>query len=76
MGNNFKLATISKKGQTTVPLEIRQKLSLHEGDRIVFEVKPSGEVLLKKALAMENMDYLKSVEKTLTEWMGNDDDDL
>jgi AbrB family looped-hinge helix DNA binding protein len=74
--DNFKLSTISKKGQTTVPIEIRQKLNLREGDHVIFEIKPSGEILLKKAISIENMDYLRSVEKTLTEWMGTDDDDL
>lgn len=72
----IKLSTISKKGQTTVPVEIRKKLELKEGDHIIFEISSSGEVLLKKALSLKNMDYLKAVEQTLTEWTGNEDDDL
>lgn len=71
-----KLSTISRKGQTTVPVEIRKKLDLKEGDHIIFEISSSGEVLLKKALALKNMDYLKAVEQTLTEWTGSEDDDL
>jgi AbrB family looped-hinge helix DNA binding protein len=73
---NFKLSVISKKGQTTVPLEIRKKLKLKEGDHLMFELKPSGEVVIKKAIAIEKNNYLLAVEQTLTEWMGNDDDDL
>ena len=73
---DVKLSTISKKGQTTVPLEIRKKLELKDGDHIIFEVSSSGEVLLKKAISFKNMDYLKAVEQTLTEWTGSDDDDL
>jgi antitoxin PrlF len=40
-------ATITSKGQVTIPKEIRDSLMLHAGDRIDFTVTENGEVLLK-----------------------------
>lgn len=40
-------ATITSKGQITIPKEIRDSLMLHTGDRIDFTVTENGEVLLK-----------------------------
>jgi len=37
-------ATITSKGQITIPKEIRALLGLHSGDRINFIVDESGEV--------------------------------
>ena len=72
-----KLSTLSKKGQTTIPQDIREKLNLKEGDLILFELKKDGQVVLKKAPTADDMNYLKSIEKSLAqEWMSNDDDDL
>jgi len=33
------LSVITRKGQVTIPLEIRRALSLNEGDKIAFEVE-------------------------------------
>lgn len=73
----LKTSAISKKGQTTIPREIREKLDIKEGDSVLFEIKKDGQVLLRKAPSVEDLEYLKSIEKTLApEWMGEDDDDL
>jgi AbrB family looped-hinge helix DNA binding protein len=37
-------ATITSKGQITIPKEIRALLDLHSGDKIHFIVEESGEV--------------------------------
>ena len=37
-------ATITSKGQITIPKDIRALLDLHTGDRINFIVEESGEV--------------------------------
>jgi len=42
------LAKISSNGQITVPVEIRRKLSLKEGDKIMFFEK-NGEIVLKNS---------------------------
>ena len=74
---SLRASTISKKGQTTVPSEIREKLNLKEGDLLLFELLNNGEVRLSKSPSYKDLDYLKSVEKMLaSEWMGDDDDDL
>lgn len=37
-------ATLTSKGQITVPKEIRDKLHLEQGDVLRFELLPSGEL--------------------------------
>lgn len=41
-------ATLTSKGQTTVPKEVRDFLGLHEGDQIEFVIG-HGEVVLRPA---------------------------
>ncbi|BAY42497.1 AbrB family transcriptional regulator [Scytonema sp. HK-05] len=40
------IATITSKGQTTIPKEIREKLNLHPGDRINFIIESDGKVYI------------------------------
>ena len=40
------LARVSSNGQITVPVEIRRKLAIKEGDKIMFFEK-NGEIVLK-----------------------------
>jgi antitoxin PrlF len=40
-------ATLSSKGQITIPVQVRRKLGLKPGDRIDFVLEKSGEVMLK-----------------------------
>jgi AbrB family looped-hinge helix DNA binding protein len=39
------VAKLSVKGQVTIPLEIRKKLKLKDGDKVVF-IEKSGEIVL------------------------------
>ena len=50
---NAHSSTISSKGQITVPLEIRRRLGLKEGDRVEFIVKDELTVI-RPARAIEN----------------------
>lgn len=43
------LAKISANGQITVPVEIRHKLGLKSGDKILFYQKPNGEIVIENA---------------------------
>ena len=41
------LATLTTKGQITIPKEIRESLQLHSGDKIDFFIKESGETVIR-----------------------------
>ncbi len=40
-------ATITSKGQITIPKSVRESLQLHTGDRVVFEVHGRDKAILK-----------------------------
>lgn len=42
-------ATLTSKGQTTIPIKIREFLGLKSGDRLDFVIRDDGDVLLKPA---------------------------
>jgi antitoxin PrlF len=43
------LATLTSKGQVTLPKSIRQALSVDTGGRIAFDLREDGEVVLTRA---------------------------
>jgi antitoxin PrlF len=43
------LAKVSSNGQITVPVEIRRKLKIREGDKIIFLETPGGEIFLQNS---------------------------
>ncbi len=40
-------ATVTSKGQITIPKSVRESLHLHTGDRVLFEVHSEKEAVLK-----------------------------
>ncbi len=70
----FKISTLSAKGQTTIPAEIRRLLDIHPGDSIRYEVEGNS-VNLCKAQKID-LQWARALEKTLSEWEGDEDDDL
>ena len=44
------ISTLTSKGQTTIPKDIRRFMKVSAGDRIDFIIKENGEVLLKPAM--------------------------
>ncbi len=46
------VATVSQKGLTTIPKEVRDLLEIHAGDRIIFKIDCDGNVSLQKALLL------------------------
>ncbi|HEY5992373.1 MAG TPA: type II toxin-antitoxin system PrlF family antitoxin [Candidatus Udaeobacter sp.] len=47
-------STLTSKGQTTIPREIRKLLGLKENDRILYEVK-DGKVAIKPAPSVHEL---------------------
>lgn len=45
------IATLTSKGQTTIPQEIRSYLGLHAGDKVEFLIEKNGKVVLKPLTA-------------------------
>jgi antitoxin PrlF len=42
------VATMTSKGQVTIPAEVRAKLRLETGSRIVFEEQPDGAFVMRR----------------------------
>ena len=40
-------STLTSKGQTTIPKDIRDSLGIKSGDRMIFTLMPDGTVLLR-----------------------------
>ena len=61
----MKVYAITAKGQVTIPVSIREELSLKPGDKVMYE-KTNGGILLKPAKRNMLQDYgfLKGREKT------------
>ncbi len=70
-------STISSKGQITVPLEIRQRLGLKEGDRVEF-VSEDGRTIIRPAQLGSNVfeQYVGALEafenkQQINEWVAS-----
>jgi AbrB family looped-hinge helix DNA binding protein len=46
-------ATITSKGQVTIPLEVRKRLGLHKGDQIEFDLR-NLETVIRPVKSREN----------------------
>jgi antitoxin PrlF len=64
---------LTSKYQATVPLEIRKHLHLKQKDELVYELLSDGTVVLRKQTPLD-LEYLKGIESTLTEWNSEDDE--
>jgi AbrB family looped-hinge helix DNA binding protein len=64
---------ITQKGQTTIPIEIRQALNLNPGDKVNYEIRDQ-EVLIRKIDPLDLM-YHRSLNQSLGEWLSKEDDD-
>lgn len=68
------ISMISSKGQAIISVTIRRKLKLSPGDIISFET--DGDSVRIRKISSVNMEWTRAIESTLTEWNGNEDDDL
>lgn len=67
------LARITSKGQTTIPQAVRAALGLAPGDSIVWDVGEDGVARVRRATPLD-LDYLRALEGTLSEWAGDADE--
>jgi AbrB family looped-hinge helix DNA binding protein len=49
-----RVATITAKGQVTIPVEIRRLLGLEPGDRVVFRVREDAVEIESAAMTLED----------------------
>ncbi len=61
-------STLTSKGQTTIPKDVRKRLNLHPGDRLEFVIDEDGRVLVLPASvdAAELAGMLKRPTKPVT----------
>jgi antitoxin PrlF len=65
------VSRLTSKGQTTIPREVRRKLSLQPGDMIVYDLD-DDEVRLRKQMPLD-VTFLRAVQTTLSEWDSPED---
>lgn len=68
------VSTLTSKGQTTIPMEIRKALQLKPGDKVVFEIVDHKAIISKT----EPFDllYHQALSDTLAdEWNSANDDE-
>jgi AbrB family looped-hinge helix DNA binding protein len=70
------LARVSTDGQVTVPVEIRRKLNLKEGDKILFFERSNGEVVINNASATAIFNAQKAFEGASQEFGVNSEEDV
>lgn len=68
------LAKVSANGQVTVPIEIRKKLQLKEGDKLLFTEQPNGDIVIDNASATAIVKAQKAFEG-VAEQLGNPSED-
>lgn len=67
-------STLTEKYQATIPRNVRKFLGLGKGDKVAFEIGKDGKVIIRPFKNQE-LEYLKSIETTLTEWDSKEDDE-
>ena len=62
------ISSVTTKGQTTIPKDIRKRLNLHPGDRLEFVIDEDGRVLVLPASidASELAGMLKSPARSVS----------
>lgn len=68
------MARLSSKGQITIPIDIRRKLGLREGDKVIF-AEQSGNIVLLNAnqTAWEELQDAFSGEAERVGWKSEED---
>jgi antitoxin PrlF len=64
---------ISSKGQVTLPKKVRDELSVHTGDTLVYEVQ--GNVVTVRKVEPFDTGWHEALSSTLSEWSSPEDDE-
>lgn len=67
------IAKITSKGQTTIPQDVRVALKVGAGDLIAWEIGSDGSATVRRIQPLD-IEYLKAVQGTLSEWCGAEDE--
>lgn len=70
----FAVAKITAKGQTTIPQNVRTALRVAPGDLIAWEIGSDGTAIVRRVQPLD-LDYLRAIEGTLTEWSSDADEE-
>lgn len=68
------IAKITSKGQTTIPADVRAALHVAPGDSLVWEILDGGVARVRRVQPLD-VEYLKAIEGTLTEWSSSEDEE-
>ena len=69
----MELAKVTTKGQVTIPIAIRKRLGIKDGDKLLFLVQPDGVVLMNSTMAA--LEKIGSAFEGEAERLGLKDDD-
>ena len=69
------LAKLSANGQVTVPIEIRRKLNLKEGDKLLF-IEQGGEIIIRNASATTIVRVQEAFTEAAKDFGVTDSDDV
>ena len=67
------LATITAKGQVTIPKAIREALALRQGDQLRWDLDDGG--VRVRLVTPLDLTYLRGVEAGLQEWASPEDEE-
>ncbi|MDP1573354.1 MAG: AbrB/MazE/SpoVT family DNA-binding domain-containing protein [Coxiellaceae bacterium] len=67
------ITTLTSKHQATIPLDVREKLELHAGDKIGFEIVRDKVYIVK--IKPFDLVYHEALASTLSEWDSEEDDE-
>ena len=69
----FKIdSTLSSKGQTTLPKQVRDILGLNTGDRIIYEIE--GRTARVRKMEPFDAIYHAAISQNMTEWSSKEDE--
>ena len=71
----MELAKITSKGQVTIPRDVRKKMDLKTGDKILF-FEDNGKIFLQNSNSVVLTDFQKAMEGAAIEAGFNDPDDV